>query len=311
MLSAENRDLKCASDVSVMASLGRFDTEFLIYGSAVQEANGEINYYATTNHSCLYRRIQQARAEERYFLPVICEKHRSPVPSGMKEALLARYKLSLIQRMKRAYDGLLPRLQPFFQKPPNDLAYPLLCTVQDEIDGYFDETKLQLFRGLVETSHERKILSLAHYQKLKKWLYDIQRQMSDDPMEEGNITRTFYGFAYENEGKLCYVSNARQMALVEKRQSLQMQGHVTAPMVQRRFVMQQSYEIGAARKAFADWLKDVQDEAFMQRVQQLHRLEGVIDQAALAALADEISDQSDAVFVIRYFSALWPGIKRV
>lgn len=37
----ENRDMDIASAVAVMAAMGRFDTEFLIYGSAVREADGK------------------------------------------------------------------------------------------------------------------------------------------------------------------------------------------------------------------------------------------------------------------------------
>ena len=69
--SFENRDLQCANEVAEMARLGKFDTEFLIFGSAAQETNGKIYYYATTNQEKLYDCICKARSEERYFMPMV------------------------------------------------------------------------------------------------------------------------------------------------------------------------------------------------------------------------------------------------
>lgn len=307
--SFENRDLKCASDVSIMASLGRFDTEFLLYGSAIQEDDGNIYYYATTDQLRLYRHIQQARTKERYFLPMVSEKRRSPVPSGMKSSLLTRYKLELIQHMKHIYEPLLPRLQSFFHTPPNDNAYPFLQTFQDEIDGYFDDAKLQLFEGLVAMSFEGKILSLTHYQTLCQWIEQVRLQMSDDPLEEGTITRVFYGFAYEDNGTLRYLSNAQEMALVEKRHALQTQGHLMAPIVKRQYAMNQSHEIGSARKAFNNWLRTLENETFMQKVQHLHAMDGVIDKKALDTLAADVSTQSEAYAAICYYRAIWNDIE--
>lgn len=307
--SFENRDLKCAGDVSIMASLGRFDTEFLLYGSAVQEKAGHIYYYATTNQTRLYQRIKEARAEERYFMPMVYEKKRTAVPSGMKDALLSQYKLALIQRMKRVYDALLPQLQPFFQCPPNDNAYALLCAFQDEVDGYFDDAKLQLFRGLVEMSYEGKILSIAHYRAFCAWLEKVRMQMNDDPVTAGNITRVFYGFAYDDHGVLRHLSNAQEMALIEKRQALQLEGHLVAPIVKRQYAMSQSREIGAVRKSFNTWLQEIQDETFMQWVKILRAMDGVIDMQALDALAATVENQSEACLALDYYRAIWNGRK--
>ena len=38
----ENRDVRCAADVGRMAELGRFATEIVVYGTAVQEMDGRI-----------------------------------------------------------------------------------------------------------------------------------------------------------------------------------------------------------------------------------------------------------------------------
>ncbi|MDO4923083.1 MAG: hypothetical protein Q4E82_03555 [Peptococcaceae bacterium] len=74
MESFENRDLQCANEVSEMARLGKFNIEFAVYGSAVQESDGKVYYYATENNDKLYREIVKADTEERYFMPVIIRR---------------------------------------------------------------------------------------------------------------------------------------------------------------------------------------------------------------------------------------------
>lgn len=254
--------------------------------------------------------MERARVEGRYFLPIVIEKRRSPVPSGMRDALLAEYKLELIQRMKRSYDILLPRLQPFFQTVPNDQAYALLHAYQDQIDGYFDDTKLQLFQGIVDMSYEGKILSVEHYQSFCAWIKAVRQQMSDDPREEGNITRVFYGFAYDDGGILRYVIDGQKMRIVEKRDDLRIKEFITTPIIKRQYAMKQSCEIGDARQAFREWLRQVQDVAFVQLVKILHAMDGVIDKQSLRGIADDIGNQTSEVLdVIQYFNAIWNGRK--
>ena len=62
--SYENRDMRCAADVGRMAELGRFDVQFDVYGSAVQEHDGKIYYRATSDEEKLYDYMQQKRLEE-------------------------------------------------------------------------------------------------------------------------------------------------------------------------------------------------------------------------------------------------------
>ena len=309
MKSFENRDLKCASDVSVMASLGRFDTEFLLYGTAVLAQDGRIYYYASTDEERLYRRMTAARREGCYFLPMICEKKRTQVPSGMRERLLYEAKIALMGRMRAAYETLLPRLQPFFERPANDNAYAMLSAFQERIDGYFDEPSLQLFEGLVAMGQEGKVLSDESARAFMRWCDGVREQMADDPRVHGNILRTFYGFAYEDGGALRYAVGAQKMNMLEKRRQLRLQGALCAPLVQRPYAVSQSHELGGARKVFSAWLAELEDEAFMQWVRILCAMDGVIDQQALARLAEDFRANRDASAVIRYFASLWNGAR--
>ena len=99
--SYENRDMRCAADVGRMAELGRFDVQFDVYGSAVQESEGKIYYWATSKEDKLYDCIQQKRLEEKYFTPIVCQSRRTKVPAGMKEQLLQETKYALLRQLRQ------------------------------------------------------------------------------------------------------------------------------------------------------------------------------------------------------------------
>ena len=69
----ENRDVRCAADVGRMAELGRFATEIVVYGTAVQEMDGRIFYRATEHEEKLYQHIQLQRVQEEYYTPIIMQ----------------------------------------------------------------------------------------------------------------------------------------------------------------------------------------------------------------------------------------------
>ena len=83
----ENRDMRCASDVSRMAALGRFDTEFLVYGCAYQHQN-KIYYQISDNQKAQQDFFQQSVRQNCYPTPVVRYIHRSAVPAGMEEQIM-------------------------------------------------------------------------------------------------------------------------------------------------------------------------------------------------------------------------------
>lgn len=304
--SFENRDLQCANEVAEMARLGKFDTEFLIFGSAVQEINGKIYYYATTNQEKLYDCICKARSEERYFMPMVRYMRRLQIPADLREEWTAKMKLALIQRMKQQYDTYLPKMAPFFQEKPSDVAVGLLANYQDAIDGYFDDVKLQLFWGLVEMSYERKILSAASYRRFKEWHDKVRRQMRDDPTVADSITRIFYGFVYWNEQrKRIAVFDAQEVGVVEKQREKLMQGYIVAPIVKKQYAFRQFSEMPKVRQSYREWLLSVENDEYLALVENVQRLPSVIDEKALQKIAEDVQEQEYAAYATAYFQSVW------
>lgn len=310
--SFENRDLQCANEVAEMARLGKFDTEFLIFGSAVQQLDGKIYYYATTNQEKLYDCIKKARREERYFMPIVRYMRRLQVPADLKEEWTAKMKLMLIQRMKQQYDDYLPQITPFFLTDSNDAAAGLIADYQEMIDGYFDDVKLQLFWGLVEMCYDRKILSRASYQQFKAWHDKVRHQMSDDPTVADNITRNFYGFVYlDDQENRVAVFDAQEVDVAQKQRDKLMQGYIVAPIVKKQYAFRQFSEMSKVRQAYREWLLLVENDEYLALVEDLYAMSGVIDEKALQAMADAVQEQEYAAFATAYFKALWNKRKLV
>lgn len=310
--SFENRDLQCANEVAEMARLGKFDTEFLIFGSAVQEADGKIYYYATTNQEKLYDCIQKARKEERYFMPIVRYMRRVQVPADLKEEWTIKMKLALIQQMKQQYDTYLPQMASFFLTEPNDVSVGVLANYQEMIDGYFDDVKLQLFWGLVEMCYDRKILSRASYQQLKAWHDKVRHQMSDDPTVADNITRNFYGFVYlDDQENRVAVFDAQEVDVAQKQRDKLMQGYIVAPIVKKQYAFRQFSEMSKVRQAYREWLLSVENDEYLALVEHVQEMPGVIDENALQEIADAVQEQEYAASATAYFQALWNKCKSV
>lgn len=302
----ENRDMDIASAVAVMAAMGRFDTEFLIYGSAVREADGKIYYYATANREKLSRIMRKARTEERYFMPVVSFVDRVKVPADLKDEWAAKSKLEFIRRMKEQYDRYIPMMQPFFQAPPNDRAFDLLKDYRNRIDGYFDDTMLQLFWSLVEMSYEAKILSLTSYALFRSWYIKVRQQMVDDPVVGDNITRIYYGFVYETpSGERRTVINAQYENIADKWQDKMMCGFLVAPIIKKKYALKDFGDMAKVRQDFSTWLLSVQSSEYLGLVKSLRKMEGVIDARQLQKVADAVKGEAYASFATTYYQTIW------
>lgn len=304
----ENRDMRCAADVGRMAELGRFDVQLEVYGSAVQEPDGKIYYYAASDEEKLYAYMQQKRLEERYFTPIVQQARRTKVPAGMKEQLLQETKYALLQQLKRDYEGsdYFALMRPFFQLAANEEALPVLQNYQEKIDGHFDDTELQLFLGAAWIAYEAKVLSSGSYKRLLQWHNAIRQQMADDPVAMDNLERTFYGFVYQKpDGSRACMLDAQQMLVVRQRQEKILQGFLAGPVIQKTYWFQQFHQLGTIRQDYRQWLLQGQDDAYLQMLQEIRRCPGVVEQSAIQQAKEKLAGSRLASRAAAYYSALW------
>ncbi len=306
--SYENRDMRCAADVGRMAELGRFDVQFDVYGSAVQESEGKIYYWATSKEDKLYDCIQQKRLEEKYFTPIVCQSRRTKVPAGMKEQLLQETKYALLRQLKRDYEDsdYFALMQPFFQMTANDEALPILESYQEHVDGHFDDTELQLFLGAAWIAYEAKVLSCSSYKQLLQWHNTVRQQMADDPVVADNLERTFYGFIYQKaDGSNACVIDAQRMMVVHRRQEKLLQGLLVGPIMQKKYWFQSFQQLEEIRKNYQRWLLQGQNENYFHILWAIHCSKSIIEYAALQSIKEKLKDNKRASQAVSYYQALW------
>lgn len=301
-----SRDMQASSAVAIMAQLGRFEAEFIVYGSAIQENDGKIYYYATTNQEKLYQCIKNARMEERYFMPIVQYVKRMKVPADLEDEWLAKTKLELIQEMKKQYESFIIHMQPVFQRRPNNNAEGVLKDYQMAIDGYFDDTLLQLFWGLVEESYAGKILSREAFLDFKRWYDNVRHQMSDDPVFIDNITRDYYGFVYRDKnGKRETFLDAQKVNVLDAQNKKKIQGYVVAPIIKKQFSFKNFGEMPRIRQEFMHWLLETQSEDYMKTVELLKNMPGVIDETEFQDIKEMAGDCEYVLFAISYYKAVF------
>ncbi|MBQ2837745.1 MAG: hypothetical protein IJB37_01015 [Peptococcaceae bacterium] len=304
----ENRDMRCAADVGRMAELGRFATEVTVYGSAVQTLHGQIIYRATEQEDALYHFIQRQRLEEAYYTPILSLRERDKIPFELREDYVLDKKYALLRQMQMIYEdsGYFTAMQPYFLREPNNQSFDALDAYRKEIEGYFDDTALQLFWGLICIAYESKVLDLEGFQQLHSWYKKVRKQMSDDPVVEDNIGRTFYGFCYlDMNGTRKSVTDTQRMPIVYKQQELLMKGYCVGSILQKTYWFQQFNQMTAVRKGYQTWLTNAQDDSYFNRLQTIKSLPGVITQSEATETQKTIKKYAEAQNAAAYYFAVW------
>ena len=301
------RDVKCANDVASMMELGRFEKEFIAYGTAGRKDDGELYYYASSNEERLYQYVNEQRWKGNYFTPVVSVVKRSLVPSGMEDDIVQVTKQCMLGEMKREYERVdyFGQMQQFYEMGHNDNAYPILQAYKEEIEGHFEERELQLFLGAVRIAYDGKVLSEEKYQELMAWYQYIRRQMEDDPIVAENIERTLYGFVYyENEmRKVAY--DAQEICVLRQYNEKILKGFTVGPIMHKTYWFPQFKLMKEVRDSFCDWLKTGQDEAYFTMLHQIRTVSGAIDAKQMDEIGEELSDSQMAHDAWKYYNQIW------
>lgn len=307
LIRIENRDLECASDVARMAELNRFSKEFVIYGSACQEKNGEIYYYATSNEEKLYEFMNIQQLEQKIVTPIIKRRKKYKIPTDMEDEISQQIKYALLQYMKKQYEPeFFSFICPVSELRGNDNAVVLLEKYQKTIDGYFDDTELQLFEGLLQHSYKGKILTKQTYFQFIAWYDSVRKQMVDDPIVEDTIKRTFYGFAYLDEtGNRKIFFDAQKMEVIHRQFVLLLQGFVVGTIIQKTYYFSQFNQMNRVRQNYREWLLHAQDETYFQALIWLNQQKGVIDFEFLQKGKVLLENKIDAYHAFLYYTKIW------
>ena len=302
-----HRDEQCAEDVAEMARLGRFDKEYIAYGCAEFQADGQVVYHAANDGAELEQYLQKKAFNGSYLTLFSQQSKRSSVPAGYDEVFKQSIKFSLLSEMKAAYAKIdfFPKMKEFFQVPANNLGLEYLRAYQEKIDGYFELDMLQIFHGLVTKAYEGKILKQESFVQLNNWYEKIINQMSDDPVAVDNLTRTFYGFVYWDGQKYDCFIDAKRFPVLEQYQLMVQKGYIVGSIAEKKYFFKQFSQMPSMRKQFRQWLLALQNEAYFALLKEMKQIPGVIAKDKIISLADEFAAYDVATATFRYYQNIW------
>ena len=307
MSNHAHRDIKCASDVASMVALGKFEKEFIAYGTATKANDGQVYYYASGNEERLQKYVEEEKWKGNYFTPVVSTVKRSLVPSGLEDDIVQACKQVMLGEMKKQYESVdyFNVMQPFFDTAANDNAYPVLLEYKERIEGYFEDRELQLFINAVKIAYEGKVLSETKYQELLAWHQYIRRQMEDDPIVAENLERTLYGFVYYEDGVQKVAYDAQELCIIHQHNEKLMKGLTVGPIMHKTYWFQQFKLMKEVRESFCDWLRAGQNETYFDLLNQIKSTAGVIDEEAFRLAGESLSSSQMASNAWHYYNYVW------
>lgn len=302
------RDLVCAMAVGEMSQMGCFEEEFITYGCAFWQ-EGHIKYLVTGKSESMEDFLVECALKDWYPTPVGVRLDRSMVAAGEREEIRQNFKLDMVRQLRRLYN------RPFFdamaqiaQAPANDKAYPLLLTMQEELEGRFDDTALRLYEELARLALKRKVLCRESFLEIVDWLEDTRSQMADDAVVKDQNSRTFAGFAsLQPDGRLKYYVNAQPQTVQERQREEEAKGLLVTPVLQKTYWFKSENLLAAKRQEFEALLKGCINDTYMTRLQAIHQLptelEASVYNEQLAYVMDNCSPE--AVEAFRSYGRLW------
>lgn len=278
MYFENNKDMIAAGDFESAMRLGCFDKEFTYYGVAYLDEENRVCYRISAQSGRLYQFIENSASEGLYPTPVIRNMNRRPAPSGHEEKIKLEVKKETGRKIREKYnETYFHLLKNLSDIAPSNAAYMMLKEKQEELEGLYDVTQLQLFGGLVRTAVDSKVLNRKSEQELTDWLHDVQKQMEDDIVAKGQYKKVMTGFAYKNaRGTLQYFYDAKPEVTYEEKAKYDCKGVFATPVFRKEYHMREMGEFPQVRKSFIEEMKQVMSDGYIDLLLQIKNLPSVI-----------------------------------
>ncbi|MEE0434521.1 MAG: hypothetical protein UDB11_03825 [Peptococcaceae bacterium] len=260
------RDVSAAQMVNALAEVGYFDNEYNVYGCAFWYEN-KVHYIVSDDYNAICNFKKKAVWEDIYASPVWKREIKDSFLEGMERRHILKLKLELAKELYNAYPAsyFKERVAENYQ----DSAYDILKDWQQEIDGYFDEDELILFEEAVRCAYQGHKITPEHMKSFRFWIKHVRMQMTENIEKKDRFSRTLYGFAYENEGKILYVSNANQKVIYERKEEVVAKGLFVTPIFEKEYWYHQSEQLYKLRGLFEENLKSIYNK---RRIKEMKKI---------------------------------------
>lgn len=173
----------------------------------------------------------------------------------------------------------------------NNSAYQILKVLQEEIEGRFEDEKLQIFEGLCRLALESKVLTYRSFQEYADWLKFMRKQMENDIIIKDQFERTFSGFAYEKlPGKVAYYLDADWATVKARHEKCKMSGQFVTPIYSKTYWFHDINKISELRKNFAREVELVIDDTVIQLTKSIMTLPSAVSQEKYKKLRQHVRE---------------------
>ncbi len=261
-----SRDIMVAEEVAKKAALGWLDVEFTMYGCAYWDRSADQMYYKiSANPVDIYDFIEESSRNDIYPGRVEQFTYKCPVPAGMQDIIANDVKRELAKELRAAYPkAFFERLYQIADTVRNNHAGALLWREADRLEGLFEEEQLEKFEEAVHYAYGCMKLKREEYKALLQWLAEERKSMDDTLVSKDVFEKTLYGFAYEENGRLQYVSNAQRAHVYERLYELECSGRNTTPVYSRKYWYNYVYRLSDVLQEYKAELKRQCDRASLE-----------------------------------------------
>ncbi len=272
-----NEDLQAGVDFETALKLGCFDKEFMYYSVAYDTPQG-IACRVSAKEKQMHCFVHDAVENGIYPTPMKQFVKRLPAPSGRESDIKIAVKKAAAGKVFELYnDVYFQCLSQLSSIEANDSAYALLSQWKDDLEGLYDKEKLDLYRSLVYTALESKVLTMKRYLELKDWIINIYKQLESDIISKGQYQKTMAAFAYKKDGQdWKYFYDAREEVALHKKYSYELQGCLVTPVFIRTKWLSDMNEFGTMRDKFMNDFQNYCTQGYLKQFMRMKELSGVI-----------------------------------
>ena len=168
----------------------------------------------------------------------------------------------------------------------NGLDKMLLVAIE-----HLDEKALDTFEKEIHYAYGCLKLEQAEYQALLQWLEEERSSMDDNLISKDVFEKTLYGFSYEENDRLQYVSNAQREHVYERLQELESAGRNTTPVYSRQYWYNYVYRLSDVLQEYKAHLRQHCSRSLLEDTTRMREdMPAEIRRAGLALL-DELMQQ--------------------
>ena len=275
-----NKDIKIAQDFNTALKLGCFDQEFVYYGIGYLD-QGEIKYKVSADKTILQKFYLKSASDDIYTTNIVRFDKLCPVPSGKEDSIKLQMKQQTALQVRRLYNKYyFMMLESIRHTPASDYAYALLEECKNNLEGEYDQARINLFEQLVQIAVNSKCLTIQKELEFQRWINEQYKQLENDLVKSaGYYKRTLYGFAYlDNNQTVRYFSDATEHVVNDTYIAKQVEGIVCSPIYSKKIVLNSMSFFQKEKSKFQEEMKVLLGEEYMPMVRKIKEMPSAIEQ---------------------------------